>query len=80
MKIEVECYAGHRGEETPRRFGVGEKSIEVTEVLDRWRSPEHRYFKVTSEDGSEYILRHDHVSDDWELVMFSSAQHGDHPV
>ncbi|MBW1751927.1 MAG: hypothetical protein JRJ46_02225, partial [Deltaproteobacteria bacterium] len=46
MRIRVECYAGYRGEETPRRFWLGAKKIEVQDVLDRWMAPDHRYFKV----------------------------------
>ena len=26
--IRVECWAGHRGEETPRRFTIGERLVE----------------------------------------------------
>ena len=33
LEVGVECYAGHRGEETPRRFTLG-RIIEVAEVLD----------------------------------------------
>jgi hypothetical protein len=69
--IRVECYAGHRGEEEPRRIFLGERGIEVREVLDRWLAPDHRYFKVAGEDGATYILRHDATAGGaWELVMY----------
>ena len=70
MRVRVECYSGHRGEETPRRFALGKKTVEVREVADRWLSPDHRYFKVVDDDGSLYILRHDTGSGDWELTLF----------
>jgi len=35
LAIRVECYAGYRGEETPVRFYLGERKIEVVEVIDR---------------------------------------------
>jgi hypothetical protein len=57
--IRVECYAGHRGEESPRRFFLGERAIEVVDIVDRWLDPAHRYFKVRGDDGGVYILRHD---------------------
>jgi hypothetical protein len=42
LTIRVECcYAGYRGEETPRRF-LGDKSIEIEEVIDRWLALEYR--------------------------------------
>ncbi len=68
--IRVECYAGYRGEETPRRFHLGDKAEDVVEVLDRWLSPEYRYFKCLSSDGSTYLLRHDVRADCWELTFF----------
>ena len=71
--IRVECYAGHRGEETPRRFRLGEHQIEVVEVVDRWLAPDHRYFKVRGESGSLYVLRHDVESGEWELVVFDGT-------
>jgi hypothetical protein len=49
--IDVECYAGYRGEETPRRFGLAAPAIEVAEVVDRWLAPDYRYFKVRDGDG-----------------------------
>lgn len=68
--IIVECYAGYRGEETPRRFRMGERCVEVKDILDRWLSPDHRYFKVIGDDSAEYILRYDVQSDQWDLTMF----------
>ena len=70
MNIRVECYAGYRGEETPRAFWLGENRLEVKEVLDRWLAPDHRYFKVQADDNDIYILRHEVQSDDWELTLF----------
>jgi hypothetical protein len=69
-QVDVECYAGYRGEETPRRFRLEERSVDVREVLDQWLAPDHRYFKVRGDDGDAYILRHDMVRDRWELTMF----------
>lgn len=69
LSISVECYAGYRGEETPVRFRLGGRLIEVDEVLDRWLAPDHRYFKVRTGDGI-YILRNDITSGVWELTMF----------
>ena len=68
VRVRVECYAGYRGEETPRRFSFGERQVEVDEVVDRWLSPDHRYFKVRGDDGGVYVLRHDAVSGRWEMI------------
>jgi hypothetical protein len=66
-KIRVECYAGYRGDEEPRRFHWRGESFEVTEILDRWLDPNHRYFKVHADDGEAYLLRHDTNTGDWEM-------------
>lgn len=70
--LRVECYAGHRGEQEPRQFWIGEREIAVEEILDRWLSPDHRYFKLRGDDGATYILRHDSAADRWQLTMFES--------
>lgn len=71
--IKVACYAGYRGEETPLRFYLGERGVEVLEVLDRWLDPSHRYFKLRGDDGGIYILRHSTAEDLWEMTLFDSG-------
>ena len=73
MQIQVECYAGYRGEETPRRFRLDTQQIEVQKILDRWMAPDHRYFKVLGDDNAVYILRHEAESWNWELTFFKQA-------
>jgi hypothetical protein len=68
--VTVECYAGHRGEQTPRTLTIGNRRIVVAEVLDAWLAPDHRYFKLKGDDGDTYLVRHDERSDTWELTMF----------
>ena len=68
MKIAVECYAGYRGEEEPRAFTLGARRFGVTQIVDRWLGPDHRYFKVEADDGCVYVLRYDAGSGDWELA------------
>jgi len=71
--IHVDCYAGYRGEETPRTFSLGGHRIEVAEVIDQWLAPDHRYFKVRGNDANTYIIRHDPNADLWELTMFDKT-------
>jgi hypothetical protein len=70
MQIQVECYAGYRGEQTPRRFIMGLNRIEVMEILDQWLAPDHRYFKILGDDGAVYILRHDILKWEWEMTFY----------
>jgi hypothetical protein len=72
LSVDVECYAGSRGEETPRRFALAGAEIDIAEVVDRWLAPDHRYFKVLDSNDDLYILRNDVASDRWELTFFRS--------
>ncbi len=72
-RVRVECYAGYRAEQEPRRFrpetaGSGDPVVvEVLEILDRWLDPRHRYFKVLGGDGLVHLLRHDEGGGGWGL-------------
>ena len=75
-QIQVECYAGHKADETPRRFYVGGLWVEVLEVVDRWYQgagnpewPVAAYFKVLGKDLHEYLLKHDQEADTWYLAQ-----------
>jgi hypothetical protein len=71
--IQVESYAGYRAEESPRRFFIGHRKIEVSEIIDRWLDPAHSYFKLRGDDGGIYILRYEQASDVWEMIMFDNG-------
>ena len=73
IEIHVECYAGYRGEQHPQRFSLGQRMIEVEEIIDQWYGPDYRYFKLKGDDGGIYILRHDEKDKRWELTMFNAG-------
>ena len=70
LTVGVECYAGHRGEQTPRTLILGDGRVAVAEVLDAWLAPDYRYFKVRGADGDSYLIRHDERSNTWKLTWF----------
>lgn len=74
MKIHVECYAGYRGEETPRFIRLANQQIGIKRVIDRWLAPDHRYFKVMGDDDATYIIRHDLLTWEWELTFYQAAE------
>jgi hypothetical protein len=43
LKVGVECYPGHCGEQTPRTLILGDRSIDIAEVVDAWLAPEYPY-------------------------------------
>jgi hypothetical protein len=75
-EIRVECYAGYRGDETPRRLVIGERTVEVEEVLGRWVAPDHRGFELLGDDGAEYRVRHVEARGAWELDRRRTARRG----
>lgn len=77
LAVEVVCYAGYRAEESPQRFYLGKRRIEVKQVIDRWLDPAHRYFKLRGDDNGIYILRHSTDEDCWELILFDSGTRDD---
>lgn len=68
LVVRVECYAGHKGDETPRRFFLDDRVVDVAEVLDRWLGLDHAYYKVLGADRTIYILRRDKLGH-WQLIM-----------
>lgn len=72
-RLKVECHGGCREEEAPLRFSLGSRTVEVTEVVDRWLAPSHRYFKLRGDDGGIYILRHATDEGYWDLTLFDSG-------
>lgn len=74
MTIKVECYAGYRGEQEPRAFWLGERRMEVGEIVDRWIGPTERYFRCQAGDGSLYVLRHDEANGEWNLAAFTHSK------
>jgi hypothetical protein len=77
LTVGVECYAGHRGEQTPRTLILGDHRTAVAEVVDMWLAPDYRYFKLKGEDGNTYLVRHDERSNTWELTMFRAEHFGE---
>jgi hypothetical protein len=74
LRVGVECYAGHRGEETPRTLILGDRRVAVAELLDAWLAPGYRYFKLGDADCDTYLVRHDESFDTWELTMFRASR------
>ena len=59
-----------RGEQTPRRFSLDDRYIEVVNVFDAWLAPDHRRFKVSAAPRRPFIVRNDLTSARRELTMF----------
>jgi hypothetical protein len=74
MRVRVEAHAGYRADESPRRFWLGEGSVEVVDILDRWRGEDADHFRVRGGDGHTYVLKRLNAPERegvWELVSFT---------
>jgi hypothetical protein len=71
MRVIVDAYAGHTANERPLRFTLGDRTIAVTDILDRWYGERERYFRVRTDDGDAYVLKYSDAEDTWELVSFT---------
>ncbi len=67
LAVAVDCYAGSQSDETPRRVTRGDQRVEILAVVDQWRTPDHRYFRVRTA-GETCTLRQDVRSGGWELT------------
>lgn len=72
--VRVECYSGHRADERPLRFSIGERAYQVAEVDDKWYSPGATFFRVLAGDGNLYVLRHDEGADTWSIEAFRAPR------
>ncbi len=70
--FQVECYAGYRGDESPRALIIHGHRYLVTEVIRRWQEPGGRYFRLRASNGGEYVVYNDTAKGAW-----SEASHAD---
>jgi hypothetical protein len=67
LPVSVETLSGGRADERPLRFQVEGRTVEVAEVLGRWREPEVEGFRILGNDGLRYTLRHRPGENRWTL-------------
>ncbi|MFQ5666095.1 MAG: hypothetical protein ACE5I7_06640 [Candidatus Binatia bacterium] len=71
VRVKVDAYAGHTANERPLRFVLGDRTLAVRDILDRWYSETERYFRISADDGNLYVLKYRDRDDCWELVSFT---------
>jgi hypothetical protein len=69
VEIEVSCYAGYRGEESPLYFFLAGRKIVVEKILEQWRTPDSRYFRIVGDDRNEYLIRHGGTNGNWQMLV-----------
>ncbi|HXG51528.1 MAG TPA: hypothetical protein VNN77_09015 [candidate division Zixibacteria bacterium] len=71
MKIKVESFSDAKGHESPSRFLLGSRAVQVAAVVDRWFGEHSCYFRVLGDDDNSYILKGPLGDGSWELVSFT---------
>lgn len=72
MKVQVECYSGHKADQRPIKFRLGDTVLFVETIEDQWYGPEAIYFRLRADDGNTYLLGHNETTDEWTLESFRS--------
>ena len=74
IPIKVESWSGYKADEYPKCFYLDNIRYEIIEITDRWyqgySAPQTQasdYFKVKTEGGNQYLLKHDLEMDGWFL-------------
>jgi hypothetical protein len=70
----VEAFPGYKGEKTPRSFTLNGNTLHVVQVIDRWYTETHSFFRVEASDGQRYVLRLDLDEESWELIMLERKE------
>ncbi len=69
VPVEVDCYAGFKGDERPVRIRAGGSSWPVEAILDQWYGPAEACFRIRA-GGGTFLLRRHVVSDAWTLEQW----------
>jgi hypothetical protein len=74
MRILVDDLSEVFGDGSPVRFRLGQRTIEVIDVLDRWQGTTTEHFRVRGSDEHTYVLRRDRTAGTagvWEMVSYT---------
>ena len=70
--VQVVSYSGYKADESPRLLKIGDTLLPITQIEDRWYSPGETFFRVLTQIGDRYLLRHAEAQDTWTLEGFRS--------
>lgn len=63
----VECHSGHTYAERPTALHWQGERLPIQEVLESWRIPGGRKFRVVTEDGRSFELFYGELYDEWRI-------------
>ena len=70
VKIQVACSSGHKADERPIKFSLGNTVLFIDSIQDQWYGPHDSYFRVLADDGNTYVIGHNERTGEWTLTSF----------
>lgn len=68
MNMElVECHSEYEYAEKPIAFWWQGQRLEIRQILDRWRVPGGKCFRVRTEDDQIFELFYGELFDEWRI-------------
>lgn len=67
-RVTVQTYDGFRAAESPRRFFIAGRKVEIIQIEKSWLTPGCRYFLVRGNDDLIYLLEYLEKTDLWNLL------------
>ena len=71
-RLQVSCYAGYRGAETPRVIHWGAHRLKVR-VVGRWQTPHRRCFKCLTSSGAVYDIYQERTTGLWHCASYTPS-------
>ena len=70
--VQVISYSGYKADESPRVLKLGDTLLRIAQIEDRWYSPGETFFRIVTQTGDCYLLRHVEAQDIWTLEGYRS--------
>lgn len=67
MSDLVECHSGYEYGERPTALTWQGQRLEISEILERWRIPGARCFRVQTIDNQIFELFYGELYDEWRI-------------
>jgi hypothetical protein len=64
--INVNAYSSYKANERPVDFRIGDMTIKISAIIDRWIEPDRDCFKVKGDNGKIYSLCWFREKDLWQ--------------
>lgn len=65
----VECHSEYEYAEKPIAFWWQGQRLEIRQILDRWRVPGGKCFRVRTEDDQIFELFYGELFDEWRIYQ-----------